>query len=149
MTMRVVFGVLLALGIAGAAVAQDNGVQQSPARDQLQRVHSPQSIDEELARLTKDLELTAQQQPAVRRLLQEHHDKIQALFDRNPTATRQELGAQIHAVSDETHRAIHALLTDHQRVLEQAMQQREHSGAENRRSSPAPAASGSVRPPPR
>ena len=62
MTMRVVFGVLLALGIAGAAVAQDNGVQQPSARDQLQRVHTPQSIDEELARLTKDLELTAQQQ---------------------------------------------------------------------------------------
>jgi len=41
---------------------------------------------------------------------------------------------QIHAISDETHRKIHALLTDHQKELEKAMQQREHNGEENRRS---------------
>ena len=45
-----------------------------------------------------------------------------------------ELGPQIHAISDETHHKIHALLTDHQKELEKAMQQREHNGEENRRS---------------
>ena len=44
----------------------------------------------------------------------------------------QELGPQIHAISDETHRKIHALLTDHQKELEKAMQQREHDGREIR-----------------
>ncbi|MGB0125385.1 MAG: hypothetical protein WBP63_18230 [Silvibacterium sp.] len=127
------------IGTAGPAVAQDNGVQQPSARRQLQQIHTPQSIDQELARLTKDLELTAEQQQQVRLLLEEHHDSIQALLDKNPTASRQELGPQIHAISDETHRKIHALLTDHQRELEKAMQQREHNGQENRRSS-APAA---------
>jgi hypothetical protein len=57
----------------------------------------------------------------------------------NPTASRQELDPQIHAISDETHRKIHAPLTDHQKKLEKAMQQREHNGGENRRSA-APAA---------
>jgi hypothetical protein len=48
-------------------------------------IHGPRSIDQDLARLTKDLQLTAEQQ--IRPLLQEHHDKI-------------------HAISKETHRQI-------------------------------------------
>jgi hypothetical protein len=139
------YGAMLMLGMAGRAiaqdaVAQDNGVQQPSAREQLQHIHTPQSIDEELGRLTKDLELTREQQKQVRPLLEEHHDKIQALLDKNPKASRQELGPQIHAISDETHRKIHALLSDHQKELEKAMQQREHNGGENRRYAPPAAA---------
>ena len=135
------YGVMLMLGMAGRAVAQDNGVQQPSARQQLQHIHTPESIDQELARLTKDLELTPEQQQQVRPLLEQHHDRIQTLLDKNPTASRQELDPQIHAISDETHRKIHALLTDHQKELEKAMQQREHNGGENRRSAPPAAAS--------
>jgi hypothetical protein len=69
-------------------------------------------------------------------LLQEHHDKIQLLLDKNPHASRQELGPQIHAISDETHREIHSLLTDRQKELEKAMQQREENGLGNRRPTP-------------
>jgi hypothetical protein len=147
------FGAMLILGVGGPALAQNNQnnpdnqgtqnnlAQQPSARQQLQHIHTPQSIDQELARLTKDLELTADQQKQVRPLLQEHHDKIQALLDKYPNASRQQLGPQIHAISDETHHEIHALLTDHQRDLEKAMQQREHNGQENRRSAPPAAAS--------
>jgi periplasmic protein CpxP/Spy len=124
------YGVMLMLGII-PAVAQDNEVQQPSAQQQLQHIHTPQSIDQELARLTKDLQLTPEQQQKIRPLLEEHHDKIQAVLDKNPTASRQELGPQIHAISDETHRQIHALLTDQQKELEKAMQQREHHGGEN------------------
>jgi hypothetical protein len=135
------YGVMLMLGMAGPVVAQDNGAQQPSARQQLQRIHTPQSIDQKLASLTKDLELTPEQQQQVRPLLDEHHDRIQALLDKNPKASRQDLGPQIHAISDETHHKIHALLTDHQKELERAMQQREHNGGENRRSTPPAAAS--------
>ena len=131
------YGVMLVLGIVGPAIAQDNGAPQPSASQQLQAYSFAQSIDQELARLTRDLELTPQQQLKVRPLLEEHHDKIQALFDKNPGASRQELGPQIHALSDATHHEIHALLTDHQRELERAMQQREHNGEEIRRSAPA------------
>ena len=124
------------LGMAGPAVAQDNGAQQPSVREQLQHIHTPQSIDQELVRLTKDLELTSDQQKQVRPLLQEHHDRIQALLDKNPKASRQELAPQIHAISDDTHHQIHALLTAHQQQLEKTMQQREHNGEENRRSAP-------------
>jgi K+-sensing histidine kinase KdpD len=135
------YGVMFLLGITATAVAQDNGEQQPSARQQLQHIHTPQSIDQELAHLTKDLELTSQQQQQVRPLLEEHHDRIQALLDKNPTASRQELGPQVHAISDETHGKIHALLTDHQKELEKAMQQRERNGGENRRSTPPAEAS--------
>jgi hypothetical protein len=133
---RLVYGVLLILEIARPAVAQDNGAQQPSAREQHQPIHSPQSIDHELARLTKDLELIPRQQQQVEPLLQEHHDRIQVLLDKNPTASRRELAPQIHAISEETHGEIHALLTDHQKELEKAMQQRERSGEEDRRSAP-------------
>lgn len=80
----------LSLGAPAPTTAQANATQ-PPARQQLQSVHTPQSIDQELARLTSDLELTANQQRAVRTLLQEHHDKLQALFDAHPTLSRQQL----------------------------------------------------------
>ena len=134
------YGVMVFLVGTTAAVAQDNGAQQPSARRQLQHIHTPQSIDQELARLTKDLQLTSGQQQQVRPLLQEHHDKIQALLDKNPNASRQDLGPQIHAISDETHREIHSLLTDHQKELEKAMQEREHNGQENRNPTPPSAA---------
>jgi predicted HTH transcriptional regulator len=105
------------------------------------QIHTPRSIDQEFAQLTKDLELTPKQQRQVRPLLQEHHDKIQALLDKNPNASRQELAPQIHAISDETHREIHALLTEHQKALEETTREREHSGAENKRSAPPETAS--------
>jgi hypothetical protein len=123
---RLAYGIMLMLGTAGPALAQDNGGQQPSARQQLQHIHTPQSIDPKLASLTKDLELTPEQQQQVRPLLQEHHDKIQVVLDKNPKASRQELAPQIHAISGETHRKIHALLSDHQRGLEKAMRQREH-----------------------
>jgi protein CpxP len=131
-SLTVAHGGMLLLGMAGLAVAQDNGAQQPSASEQLQHIHTPRSIDHELARLTKNLELTLEQQQKVRPLLQEHHDKIQALLDKNPKASRQELAPQIHAISDETHREIHALLTDHQKELEKAMVQSEHRREENR-----------------
>jgi hypothetical protein len=132
---------MTARAVAQAHPVQDGGVQQPSAREQLQHIHTSQSIDEELARLTKDLELTPLQQQQVQPLLKEHHNRIQALLDKNPTAARQELGPQIHAISDETHREIHALLSDHQKQLEKAMQQREHHGEENTRSVPHAGAS--------
>ena len=136
---KITYGIILTFALPGFALAQDNPVQQPSA--QLQHMHGPRSIDEELARLTKDLELAPQQQQHVRSLLEEHHDKIQALIDKNPNSSRQELGPQIHAISEETHREIHALLSDHQKQLEKAMQQHGHRGDENRRSAPPSIAS--------
>jgi uncharacterized phage-like protein YoqJ len=125
-SFTLVYVVMLLFGTMIPAVAQDNGGQQPTAQQQLQYIHTPQSIDQELARLTKVLELTPEQQQQVRPLLVEHHDRIQAVFDKNPTASRQELAPQIHSISDDTHRQIHALLTDHQKELEKEMPHNHH-----------------------
>jgi hypothetical protein len=136
-------GSMLALGLTGVVMAQDNAGPQPTAKQELQRIHGPRSIDEELDRLTKDLELTQSQRNEVRPLLEEHHNRIQSLLDKNPNASRQDLGPQIHAISDQTHHEIDALLTDHQKQLEKAMRERERNGEENRRSVP-PASSPST-----
>jgi hypothetical protein len=132
-------GGMLTLGVTGIVMDQDNGAPPLTAKQELQRTHSPRSIDEELDRLTKDLELTSKQQKEIRPLPQEHHDKIQALLDKNPNASRQALGPQIRAISDQTHHEIDASLTDHQKQRAKAMVERERNGEENRR--PLPPAS--------
>jgi hypothetical protein len=81
---------MFVLGMAHPTVARDDAGQQPSARQQHQPIHTPQSIDQELAHLTKDLELTSDQQKQVRPLLEGHRDRIQALLDKNPTASRQE-----------------------------------------------------------
>jgi Spy/CpxP family protein refolding chaperone len=134
--MRTFLGLAISLalvsGAMSVATAQENAPQpQGPAR--MFQMHGPRSIDQELDHLTKDLELTSNEQQQIRPLLQQHHDKIQALLDRNPTLTRRDLAPQIHAISDETHRQIEALLTDHQKQLAKAMQQRMRAGEERRR----------------
>jgi periplasmic protein CpxP/Spy len=143
-TFTLAYLIVFTIGMPCPGTTQDSGAQQPSAREQLQHIHTPQSIDQELAHLTKDLELTREQQQRVRSLLVEHRDRIQVLLDKNPTASRQELGSQIHAISNETHQKVHALLTDHQKELEKAMTQREHTGEENRRST-SPTGSSSQR----
>jgi hypothetical protein len=87
----------------------------------------PRTIDQEMNHLTKELELTPAEQSAIMPLLLEHRQRIQALFDQHPSTPRQALMTQIHAISDDTHHEIEALLTDHQRELAKAMQARMHS----------------------
>jgi Spy/CpxP family protein refolding chaperone len=127
------FNAVLALGITSVAMAQDNAPQGQGPSHALQGIHGPRSIDQELDHLTKDLELTPNQRKQIRPLLEAHHDNIQALMDKNPTLSREALGPQIHAVSDETHHQIEALLTDHQKQLAKAMQRRMDDGEESRR----------------
>jgi periplasmic protein CpxP/Spy len=128
--MRILFTLgitgMLALGMTGIGVFQ-RSPQARPG------MHGARSIDQELDHLTKDLELTPNQRKQVRPLLEEHHDRIQALFDENPKLSREDLDPQIHAISDETHYEIEALLTEHQKQLVKAMQERMHSGEESRR----------------
>ena len=44
------------------------------------------------------------------------------MLDKNPTRSREDFAAQTHAISDETHHQIEALLSDHQKQLAKAMQ---------------------------
>jgi Spy/CpxP family protein refolding chaperone len=128
---------LFTLGMT--SIAQENARQSQEPNQARPAIHGPRSIDQELDHLTKDLELTPNQRKQVRPLLDEHHDKIQALFDNNPKLSREDLGPQIHAISDETHHQIEALLTEHQKQLSKAMQERMRQGEGSRRPTPSTA----------
>ena len=91
------------------------------------QTRGPRSIDQEMDHLTKELELTAAEQKAIMPLLLEHRQRIQVLFDQHPSTPREALRTQIHSISDDTHREIDELLTDHQRQLVKVMQARMHS----------------------
>jgi hypothetical protein len=84
------------------------------------QTRGPRTVDQEMNHLTRELELTPAEQTEIMPLLLEHRQRIQALFDQNPSTPREALRAQIHAISDDTHREIDALLTDHQRQLVKA-----------------------------
>lgn len=129
----------LALGITDIALAQENAPQPQGPNQARPGIHGPRSIDQELDHLTKDLEITPNQRKQIRPLLEEHHDRIQALFDKNPGVSRKDLGPQIHAISDETHHQIEVLVTEHQKQLAKAMQERLHAGEESRRPAPSTA----------
>jgi Spy/CpxP family protein refolding chaperone len=128
---RLGFATLLALAMSGGAVAQEPVPQSGRTGRTPRAMQGPRSIDQELDHLTKELELTPAQRAQVTPLLQKHHDRIQALFDANPTLSRTDLAPRIHAISDDTHHEIEALLTEHQRQLAKAMQSRMH-GADGR-----------------
>ena len=114
--IAVAFGGLL---IVGGVICNDTASAQT---------RGPRSIDQEMDHLTKELELTAAEQKAIMPLLLEHRQRIQALFDQHPSTPRDALRPQIHAISDDTHREIDQLLTDHQRQLVKVMQDRMHRG---------------------
>jgi Spy/CpxP family protein refolding chaperone len=139
--MRTFFAVgligMLAVGMTGIAMAQENAPQPQRPNQARQGIHAPRSIAQELDHLTKDLELTPNQRKQIRPLLEEHHDRIQALFDKNPRLSREDLGPQIHAISDETHHQIEALLTEHQKQLAKTMRERMRDGEESRRPAPS------------
>ena len=100
-------------------------------------VPGPRSIDQELDRLTKELELTQSQRKTIEPILLQHRDNIQALLDNNPTLSREALRPQIRAISETIHHEIEALLSGHQQQLAKAMQKRMHHGDEGEPAPPA------------
>jgi hypothetical protein len=138
--------VIVGLGLFGSAAcarAQDKTVPpQAQAgqgaadwRARMQKNNNPdRSIEQQVSRLTKDLELTPDQEAKVRTLAWEHHDRIQKILDTAPpTLTRAEFTTQVHAISQDFHNSVNALLTPHQLELMNAMVGRLDSGQENRR----------------
>ncbi len=144
---RLLFGGVAVLGAAScdrapekAAPPQAQAQQAQPLqgaadwRERMQKNHSAErSIEQQVRRLTKDLDLTPEQQEKVRLLSTEHNDKIQKILDTAPpTLTYEAFSAQVHAISQEFHDAVNAILTPHQLELMMAMVGRLDSGKEDR-----------------
>ena len=140
---RLLFAGVAVLGAAACGNAQEKGAppQTQPQRtaadwrERMQKNHNAaQSIEQQVSRLTRDLDLTPPQQERVRQLAKEHNEKIQKILDTAPdTLTREAFTVQVHAISQEFHDAVNAILTPHQLELMKAMVGRLDSGKESRR----------------
>ncbi|HEV2083601.1 MAG TPA: hypothetical protein VGR09_00850 [Gemmatimonadales bacterium] len=141
------FGGVVVLGAAGCDRAQEKAAappaqaqQAQPLqgaadwRERMQKNHSADSsIAQQVRRLTRDLGLTSEQQAKVRQLSKEHNDRIQEILDTAPrTLTYQAFTAQVHAISQEFHDSVNAILTPHQLELMKAMVGRLDTGKEDR-----------------
>jgi hypothetical protein len=106
-------------------------------RERLQKNHSAdRSIEHQVRRLTRDLDLTPEQQEKVRQLSKEHNDRIQKILDTAPpTLTHEAFSTQVHGISQEFHDAVNAILTPHELELMKAMVGRLDSGKEDRHAS--------------
>jgi signal transduction histidine kinase len=78
-----------------------------------------EGVDHSLARITRTLGLTVDQEREIRPLLQQRHDRILALLLNGPAAlTLDEFMTERHRISADMHDHLDALLTDKQLQLE-------------------------------
>jgi Spy/CpxP family protein refolding chaperone len=144
---RLLLGGMAGLGAAGCNMAQEKAAaphaqaqQAHPLqgaadwRERMQKNHdADRSIEQQVRRLTRDLDLEPEQQEKVRQLSREHNDRIQTILDTAPpTLTHEAFTAQVHAISQEYHDSVNAILTPHQLELMKAMVGRLGSGREDR-----------------
>jgi hypothetical protein len=138
------FGCVAVLGAACCAMPAEAAPPQAQQahplqgaadwRERMQKNHSAdRSIEQQVRRLTKDLDLTPEQQEKVRQLSKDRNDRIQKILDTAPpTLTHEAFTAQVHAISQEFHEAVNAILTPHELELMKAMVGRLDSGKEDR-----------------
>ena len=117
---------MLALGITGAAFAQDNPPP-PPNQDQAGppqggRGGMRMDPDHQLARLTSALNLTTDQQSQIKPLLVDRQQKMQALMQ-NESLSQEDRRAQARTISQGTNNSIKAVLTDAQKQKFDAMQE--------------------------
>ena len=121
-------GGILALGITGAALAQDTP---PPPPDQSQpgppaegRGGRGMRMDpnRQLERMTRELSLTSDQQEKIKPLLLERQQKMQALFQ-DQSVSQEDRRAQMRTIMEGSNNSIKAILTDDQKQKFEAMQQ--------------------------
>ncbi len=86
--------------------------------------------DRQLQRLTRELDLTADQQTQIKPLLVDHQQKVQALFQ-DQSVAQQDRRARMKALGDDMHGKIAAVLNDQQKQKFEEMQQHMRRGGEN------------------
>jgi len=121
-----VLAAVLALGVTGAAMAQDTP---PPPQDQGQQGRGPMRMDpdRQLERMTKELGLTADQQAQIKPLLVDRQQKMQALFQ-NQSLAQEDRRTQMRTITEGTNNSIKAILNDDQKQKFAAMQERNRRG---------------------
>jgi Spy/CpxP family protein refolding chaperone len=127
--LTLALGGLLAIGTTAIAVAQD---PPPPPLDQNQAGPPPDGPrgrgmrmdpDRQLARLTRELSLTADQQSQIKPLLFDRQQKMQALFQ-DQSGAPEDRRTKMRTIAEGTNNSIKAVLNDDQKQKFDAMQQR-------------------------
>lgn len=123
-------GGALTLGVSGAALAQEPA---APPPDQAQGGPGPgggmhrMDPNKQLEHMTKELDLTADQQSQIKPVLMERQQKLQALFQ-NQSLSQDDRRVQARSVVEDSNSKIQAVLNDQQKQKFAAMQQRMRRG---------------------
>lgn len=132
-------GGMLAVGACGPIQAQENS-QPQPGQGQWGHGRGGMNPDRQLARLTRELNLTSDQQAQIKPLLVDRGQRMQALFQ-DQSLSQDDRRAQSKTIREDTGSKILAILNDDQKQKYTAMQQRMHRrGGESQplESSPQP-----------
>jgi Spy/CpxP family protein refolding chaperone len=115
---------VLALGVTAAALAQDTPPP-PPDQAQGQPGRGPMRMDpdRQLEHMTKELDLSADQQSQIKPLLVERQQKMQATFQ-DQSLSREDRRAKMQAIRADSQGKIEAVLNDQQKQKFEAMQQR-------------------------
>lgn len=126
--LSLTLGGMLALGVTGAAFAQDT--PPPPPPDQSQAGPPPEGggrgmrmdPNRQLERMTRELNLTSDQQEKIKPVLLERQQKMQALMQ-NQSLSQEDRRAQMRTIMEGSNNSIKANLTDDQKQKFDAMQQ--------------------------
>ncbi len=130
-------GTALCMGLGtGAALAQDAATTPQdtpPAGQEMHRGHGPMSTEQQLAHMTKALNLTADQQTQIKPLLDARRQQMMQMHE-DKSLTREDRMTKFKALDDDTHAKIAAVLNDTQKAKFAKMEERrdehmeQHSG---------------------
>src|ERR1700735_5555536 len=122
--MTIALSGLLAFGATTALYAQDNSGQQHQ-QGQWGGGHGRGGMnpDEQLKHMTKQLDLSADQENQIRPILQDRQQKMQALFQ-DQSLSREDRRTKMMAIRQDSEGKITAVLNDQQKQKYQAMQER-------------------------
>ncbi len=114
---------LLTLGMAtGAALAQDDSAAPPPPQQGMHG-HRGMNTDRQLKRMTKQLNLSADQQSQIKPILDSRQQQMQALWQ-DQSLSRQDRRQKMMGIQQDSSSKIEAVLSDSQKQQYEAMQQK-------------------------
>jgi Spy/CpxP family protein refolding chaperone len=132
---------MLGLVLAGGALAQQTSSPESAASEKgaPSRAHAP-NAQQQLQRMTKQLQLSSDQQAKLGPILQQRDQQVQALRS-DSSLKPADRRAKMMGLMQDTNAQVDAVLTPAQRDQLKAMREKAMERAEERRAQHAPASS--------
>jgi periplasmic protein CpxP/Spy len=127
-TLTLALSGLLVLGAGSVLYAQDNSAPPAQPGTAQQgqwggRGHGRMDPDEQLRHMTKQLDLTADQQNQIKPILVDRQQKAEAVWQ-NQSLSREDRRSQMQSIREDSEAKIQAVLNDQQKQKYQAMQER-------------------------